>query len=275
MDYQPGPRPEWTSSFNPPTPLPTPQPSDEVIPYDHRRYGMVILTVLSLAKVVVPHLGAYCPLAAGMLYLSCSLPFLYWALVSRYPNGWTPSQPPWFDTTPSHDSLSTSLLGNLSPYILMIIGASFMLVFSIIAYCLYRLVSRQTTIAAEAQNSNTPAQIQTITVSTANHNAASSCALPNIQKMNLADVRRGLVLMGAHFKAFPNQYTDKAHKVLTVGSMLIRDALDWFTSALEDNEDLCLNYNEFKSQLLKATTPKGTRIQALIKLLALEQRHSP
>ncbi|KAJ9077169.1 hypothetical protein DSO57_1019327 [Entomophthora muscae] len=91
--------------------------------------------------------------------------------------------------------------------------------------------------------------------------------------MNLANVRRGLVLMGAHFKAFPNQYTDEAHKVLKVGTMLTRDALDWFTSALEDNKDLCLNYNEFKAQLLEATTPKGTRIQALIKLLALEQRH--
>ncbi|KAJ9065427.1 hypothetical protein DSO57_1019754, partial [Entomophthora muscae] len=31
---------------------------------------MVILTVLSLPEVVVPHLSAYCPIAAGMLYLS-------------------------------------------------------------------------------------------------------------------------------------------------------------------------------------------------------------
>ncbi|KAJ9056428.1 hypothetical protein DSO57_1033137 [Entomophthora muscae] len=92
--------------------------------------------------------------------------------------------------------------------------------------------------------------------------------------MNLADVRRGLVFMGAHFKAFLNQYTDEAHKVLTVRSMLTRDALDWFTSALEDNKDLFLNYNEFKGQLLEATTPKVTIIQALIKLLALEQQNS-
>ncbi|KAJ9068124.1 hypothetical protein DSO57_1031947 [Entomophthora muscae] len=92
--------------------------------------------------------------------------------------------------------------------------------------------------------------------------------------MNLASVGRGLVLMGAHFKAFPSQYTDEAHKVLTMGSMLTGDALDWFTSALEDNKDLCLNYNEFKRQLLEATTPKGTKIQALIKILALEQQNS-
>ncbi|KAJ9049161.1 hypothetical protein DSO57_1027524 [Entomophthora muscae] len=84
-------------------------------------------------------------------------------------------------------------------------------------------------------------------------------------------IRRGLVLMSAYFKAFLSQYTDEAHKVLTVESMLTGDALDWFTSTLEDNEDLCLNYNEFKGQLLEATTPKGSIIQALIKLLALEQ----
>ncbi|KAJ9081476.1 hypothetical protein DSO57_1014209 [Entomophthora muscae] len=108
-------------------------------------------------------------------------------------------------------------------------------------------------------------------VSTANHNATSNCALPNIQKINLADVRRDLVLIGAHLKEFPSQYTDEAHKVLTVGYMLTGNALDWFTSALEDNKDLCLNYNEFKGQLLEAITPKGTRIQDLIKLLALKQ----
>ncbi|KAJ9062248.1 hypothetical protein DSO57_1012697 [Entomophthora muscae] len=70
------------------TPLPQIlKPSAEVIPYDHSRYEMVILTILSLAEVVVPHLGAYRPLTAGMLYLSRSLPFLYWALVSQYPEG--------------------------------------------------------------------------------------------------------------------------------------------------------------------------------------------
>ncbi|KAJ9086903.1 hypothetical protein DSO57_1038793 [Entomophthora muscae] len=104
---------------------------------------------------------------------------------------------------------------------------------------------------------NPPAQIQTVTVSTANHNTTSSCALPNIQKMNLADVRRGLVLMSAHFKAFPNQYTNEAHKVLTVGSMLTGDALDWFTSALEDNKDLCLNYEEIQGSTLGSNHPKG------------------
>ncbi|KAJ9082664.1 hypothetical protein DSO57_1002610 [Entomophthora muscae] len=105
MDYQPGPSPGQTSSFIPPTPPTIPQPSAEVISYDHSRYEMVILTILSLAEVVVPLLGAYCPLAAGMLYLSCSLPFLYWALVLQYPEGWTPPMLPWYDTTPGHDSL--------------------------------------------------------------------------------------------------------------------------------------------------------------------------
>ncbi|KAJ9055280.1 hypothetical protein DSO57_1005386 [Entomophthora muscae] len=104
MDYQLGPSSGRTSSFIPPTPPPIPQPSAEVIPYDHSRYGMVILTILSLAEVVVPHLGAYRLFAAGMLCLSCSLPFLYWALVSQYPEGWTPPMLPWYDTTPSHDS---------------------------------------------------------------------------------------------------------------------------------------------------------------------------
>ncbi|KAJ9064247.1 hypothetical protein DSO57_1032475 [Entomophthora muscae] len=105
MDYQPGPSPGQTSNYIPPTPPPIPQPSAEVISYDHSRYGMIILTILSLAEVVVPHLDAYCPLAADMLYLSCSLPFLYWALVLCYPEGLTPLMLPWYDTTPSHDTL--------------------------------------------------------------------------------------------------------------------------------------------------------------------------
>ncbi|KAJ9080451.1 hypothetical protein DSO57_1024804 [Entomophthora muscae] len=105
MDYQPGPSPRQTSSFIPPNPPPIPQPSAEVIPYYHSRYGMIILTILSLAEIVVPHLSAYCPLAAGMLYLSCSLPFLYWALVLQYPEGWTTPMLPWYDTTPGHDTM--------------------------------------------------------------------------------------------------------------------------------------------------------------------------
>ncbi|KAJ9048399.1 hypothetical protein DSO57_1035412 [Entomophthora muscae] len=116
MDYQPGPSPGWTSSFNPPTPPSTPQPTAEVIPYDHSRYEMVILIVLSLAEVVVPHLGAYCSLAAGMLYLICSLPFLYWALVSRCPDGWTPSQSPWFNSTPGHDNYDNMHLADVCLY---------------------------------------------------------------------------------------------------------------------------------------------------------------
>ncbi|KAJ9058274.1 hypothetical protein DSO57_1013964 [Entomophthora muscae] len=106
MDYQSGPSPGQASSFIPPTPPPIPLPSAEVIPYDHSRYGMVILTIISLAEVAVPHLGAYCPLAAGMLYLSCSLPFMYWALVLQYPDGWTPPMLPWYSPIPGHDSRS-------------------------------------------------------------------------------------------------------------------------------------------------------------------------
>ncbi|KAJ9051241.1 hypothetical protein DSO57_1006492 [Entomophthora muscae] len=98
-----------TGGQEPHTPTPTPpppilQPSAEVIPYDHSRYRMVILIILSLDEAVVPYLGAYCPLAAGMLYLSCSLPFLYWALVLQYPEGWTTTMTPWYGTTPGHDN---------------------------------------------------------------------------------------------------------------------------------------------------------------------------
>ena len=125
MDYQPGPSPGWTRSFTPPPP--NPEPATEVVPYDHSRYGMVILTVLSLAEVVVPHLGAYRPLAAGMLYLSRSLPFLYWALVSRYPDGWTPSSSPWLSTTPGHDSFFSV---SHFHFILVVSGAV------LVAYCI-------------------------------------------------------------------------------------------------------------------------------------------
>ncbi|KAJ9065833.1 hypothetical protein DSO57_1015464 [Entomophthora muscae] len=93
--------------------------------------------------------------------------------------------------------------------------------------------------------------------------------------MNLVDVRKGLVLLGAHFKAFPAQYSNEAHKVLTLGSMLTGDALEWFTSTLKDNKNLCLNFDEFNTRLLKATTPKRTWIQALLKLLSLMQRSTP
>ncbi|KAJ9083956.1 hypothetical protein DSO57_1029147 [Entomophthora muscae] len=93
--------------------------------------------------------------------------------------------------------------------------------------------------------------------------------------MNLADFRKGLFLLGTHFKAFPAQYSNEAHKVLTVGSKLTGDTLEWFTYALKDNKDLCLNFEEFNTRLLEATTPKGTWIQALLKLLSLEQRGTP
>ncbi|KAJ9065758.1 hypothetical protein DSO57_1016319 [Entomophthora muscae] len=93
--------------------------------------------------------------------------------------------------------------------------------------------------------------------------------------MNLVDVRNCLVLLGAHFKALYAQYSNEAHKVLTVGSMLTGDPLEWFTSALEDNKDNCLNFDKFKARLLEDTTPKGTWIQALLKLLSLEKRETP
>ncbi|KAJ9071095.1 hypothetical protein DSO57_1000770 [Entomophthora muscae] len=93
--------------------------------------------------------------------------------------------------------------------------------------------------------------------------------------MNLADVRKDLVLLGAHFKAFPAQYSNEAHKDLTVGLMLTGEAIEWFTSSLEDNKDLFINFDKFNTRLMEATTPKGTRIQALLKLLSLEQRSTP
>ncbi|KAJ9049449.1 hypothetical protein DSO57_1024254 [Entomophthora muscae] len=67
-------------SYGSPAPL-LPQP------YNHSTAGMFILTILSLAKFIVTNLGAYCPLAAGLLYLTHSAPFLYWALVTHYLDG--------------------------------------------------------------------------------------------------------------------------------------------------------------------------------------------
>ncbi|KAJ9073932.1 hypothetical protein DSO57_1011384 [Entomophthora muscae] len=207
MDYQPGPDPGMAGiSYDAPAP-PIPQP------YGHSRAGMVILTILSLAKVVIPNFGAYCPLAAGLLYLTRSASFLYWALVTRYLDGFGSPLMPWYTTATDHDSLSAYNLGNLSPYILMSIGASGMLLFSIIAYCVYRLIKGQPTTVVESNNPSSPAQIQTFTVTTSNSNLTTNCALPNIQKMNLADVRKGLVLLGAHFKAFTAQYSNEAHKI--------------------------------------------------------------
>ncbi|KAJ9082541.1 hypothetical protein DSO57_1003700 [Entomophthora muscae] len=98
MDYQPGPYPGMAGiPYDSPAP-PVPQP------YNHSRAGMVILTILSLAEVVIPKLGAYFPLAVGFLYLTCSAPFLYWALVTRYLDGLSSPLMPWYMTAPGHDT---------------------------------------------------------------------------------------------------------------------------------------------------------------------------
>ncbi|KAJ9081208.1 hypothetical protein DSO57_1017222 [Entomophthora muscae] len=75
-----------------------------LLSYNHSRAGMVILTILSLAKVIIPNLGAYRPLAAGLLYLTRSAPFLYWALVTRYLDGFSSPLMPWDMTATSHDN---------------------------------------------------------------------------------------------------------------------------------------------------------------------------
>ncbi|KAJ9075019.1 hypothetical protein DSO57_1000305 [Entomophthora muscae] len=96
MDYQPGPDPGMAGiPYDAPAP-PIPQP------YNHSSAGMVILTILSLAKVDIPNLGAYRPLAAGLLYLTCSAPFLYWTLVTCYPDELSSPLMPWYMTATGH-----------------------------------------------------------------------------------------------------------------------------------------------------------------------------
>ncbi|KAJ9070214.1 hypothetical protein DSO57_1010699 [Entomophthora muscae] len=98
MDYQPVPDPGMAGiPCDSPAP-PVPQP------YNHSRPGMVILIILSLAKVVIPKLDAYCPLAAVLLYLTCSSPFLHWALVTHYPDGLSSPLVPWYMTAAGHDN---------------------------------------------------------------------------------------------------------------------------------------------------------------------------
>ncbi|KAJ9059048.1 hypothetical protein DSO57_1038709 [Entomophthora muscae] len=98
MDYQPGSDPGITGiAYDSPVPSLSQ-------PYNHSRAGMVILTILSLAEVVVPNLGVYRPLAAGLLYLTCSAPFLYWALVTHYPDGLSSPSAPWYMTAAGHDT---------------------------------------------------------------------------------------------------------------------------------------------------------------------------
>ncbi|KAJ9084404.1 hypothetical protein DSO57_1024834 [Entomophthora muscae] len=112
MDYQPGSDPGMAGiPYDSPAP-PIPQP------YGHSRSGMIVLTILSLAKVVIINLSSYCPLYAGLLYLTRSSPFLYWDLVTCYLEVLSSHLVPWYMTAVSHDSLSAYNLGNLSPYIL-------------------------------------------------------------------------------------------------------------------------------------------------------------
>ncbi|KAJ9087400.1 hypothetical protein DSO57_1033692 [Entomophthora muscae] len=104
MDYQPSPDPGMAGiPYDTPAP-PIPQP------YNHSRAKMVILTILSLAKVLIPNLGAYHPLAAGLLYLTCSAPFLYWALVTHYLDGSSSPLMPWYMTASGHDSYTLILM---------------------------------------------------------------------------------------------------------------------------------------------------------------------
>ncbi|KAJ9075800.1 hypothetical protein DSO57_1032258 [Entomophthora muscae] len=102
MDYQPGQDPGMAGIpyDSPASPLPQ--------PYDHSRAGMVILTILSLAKVVIPNLGAYCSLATGLLYLTFSAPFLHWALVTCYLDGLSSPSISWYMTVTGHDMTHTT-----------------------------------------------------------------------------------------------------------------------------------------------------------------------
>ncbi|KAJ9089094.1 hypothetical protein DSO57_1016365 [Entomophthora muscae] len=98
MDYQSGPDPGLAD-------IPYDSPAPPILqPYNHSRAGMIILTILSLAKGVIPNLGAYCPLAAGLLYLTCFSLFLYWALVTRYLDVLSSPLVPWYMTASGHDS---------------------------------------------------------------------------------------------------------------------------------------------------------------------------
>ncbi|KAJ9057424.1 hypothetical protein DSO57_1022842 [Entomophthora muscae] len=98
MDYQPGPDPGMAGiPYDAPAP-PIPQP------YNHSRAGMVILSILRLAKVILPNLGAYRPLAARLLYLTCSAPFLYWALITHYLDGFSSPLIPCYMSATSHDT---------------------------------------------------------------------------------------------------------------------------------------------------------------------------
>lgn len=64
---------------------------------------MVILSAISLAKVVVLTLGTLCPIATGVLYLVGAAPFLYWALSTRYPEDMSGGLPKWIYSRPGHD----------------------------------------------------------------------------------------------------------------------------------------------------------------------------
>ncbi|KAJ9061414.1 hypothetical protein DSO57_1020905 [Entomophthora muscae] len=103
MDYQPGPEPGMAG-------IPYDSPASPISqPYNHSRAGVVILTILSLAEDVIPNLGAYRPLAAGLLYLTRLAPFLYWALVTCYPDGLSSLLMPRYMTASSHDYVHNSI----------------------------------------------------------------------------------------------------------------------------------------------------------------------
>ncbi|KAJ9055580.1 hypothetical protein DSO57_1002458 [Entomophthora muscae] len=99
MDYQPGSDPGMAGIPYDTPASPIPQS------YNHSRAGMIILTILSLAKVDIPNLGSYRSLAAGLLYLTRSAPFLYWALVTCYLDGLSSPLMPWYMTATGHDTI--------------------------------------------------------------------------------------------------------------------------------------------------------------------------
>ncbi|KAJ9070362.1 hypothetical protein DSO57_1008936 [Entomophthora muscae] len=104
MDYQQGPDPGMAGI---PYDAPAPPISQ---PFDYSRAGMVILIILSLDKAIIPNLGTYRPIAAGLLYLTQSAPFLYWALVTCYLDGLSSPSMPWYMTAPGHDNNDYAVL---------------------------------------------------------------------------------------------------------------------------------------------------------------------
>ncbi|KAJ9066360.1 hypothetical protein DSO57_1010314 [Entomophthora muscae] len=80
-----------------------------------------------------------------------------------------------------------------------------------------------------------------------------------------------MTVLRLHFKTNTPSYASDTKKILGVALMLLRDALDWFGKATDEDVEFCLDYAKFKAELMATGEDCNTRYYALNSLLEIQQ----